>query len=454
MNVTTALRKPLLFLGIDRAIAYTLVGRGWSVIAGPVTLIFIANYLSPEEQGFYYTFGSIISLNIFFELGLSYVVLQFASHEKAKLEWGNTGTLVGDATAKARLSALLRMALLWYGVVALLVVAVILPAGFAFFSRHQSASGGEVGWQLPWVLVVVLAASYLCITPLLAVIEGCGLVAEIAIMRVYQAVASNFLLWLALSQGLKLYALPMVSVAGLSCAVGWLMWWKRSFLLDLLSYKSGPATISWWGEVWPFQWKIALSWLSGYFIFQLFNPVLFAYHGPVVAGQMGMSLSLTTALSTTAMAWVQTKAPAFGSLIAQKEFKRLDQLFARSLWQSFAMIVLAGATLWSLVFYLQSIGHPWGGRLLSPWPLGFLIATAIVNHIVFAEAVYLRAHKQEPFLFMSVLGAFTTGGLVYILGRYFGVAILVAGYFVNTFIGLWVTLWIFSRKRRLWHEGT
>src|SRR5258708_35135884 len=79
--------------GVDRAIALTLLGRGWGVIAGPLTIFLIARYLRAEEQGFYYTFGSVIALNIFFELGLTYVLLQFASHEKAHLEWNAGGTL-------------------------------------------------------------------------------------------------------------------------------------------------------------------------------------------------------------------------------------------------------------------------------------------------------------------------------------------------------------------------
>jgi hypothetical protein len=44
--------------GIDRAIAYTIIGKGFQVLAGPITIILIAQFLSPEEQGFYYTFAS------------------------------------------------------------------------------------------------------------------------------------------------------------------------------------------------------------------------------------------------------------------------------------------------------------------------------------------------------------------------------------------------------------
>src|ERR1035437_9872245 len=69
-------------------------------------------------------------------------------------------------------------------------------------------------------------------------------------------------------------------------------------------------------EIFPYQWKIALSWISGYFIFQLFNPVLFATEGAVVAGQMGMTLAALNGVQSLSMAWITTKVPLFSGLIA------------------------------------------------------------------------------------------------------------------------------------------
>lgn len=80
-------------------------------------------------------------------------------------------------------------------------------------------------------------------------------------------------------------------------------------------------------EIFPFQWKIAISWLSSYFIFQLLNPVLFAYKGPVVAGQMGITLTIFGGLSAISMTWITTKVPAFSMLVAKKEYNELDKIF-------------------------------------------------------------------------------------------------------------------------------
>ena len=68
------------------------------------------------------------------------------------------------------------------------------------------------------------------------------------------------------------------------------------------------------------QWRIAISWLAGYFVFQLFTPVLFHYHGAVVAGQMGMTLNVSNALLTTSLTLIAAKTPEFGKLIAGRNW--------------------------------------------------------------------------------------------------------------------------------------
>ena len=75
-KATNWLKGMLHLCGVDRPVAYVILGRGWSVLAGPITLYMIASFLTRDEQGYYYTFGSILGLQIFFELGLSYVILQ------------------------------------------------------------------------------------------------------------------------------------------------------------------------------------------------------------------------------------------------------------------------------------------------------------------------------------------------------------------------------------------
>lgn len=449
--ISTAIKRVLQFWDVDRAVGLFVLGRAWSALAVPITLLAVGTFLSGEEQGFYYTFANILALQIFFELGLTNVILQFAAHEKAGLAWAPERILDGDPVSKSRLASLVRMAMRWYGVAAILAVAFILPSGLYFFGTHQ-AEAGTVAWRIPWIWMSLATAGALFISPIFAVLEGCGMVAEICAMRLCQAIASCLVLWFALSRHMGLIAASLFATTGLCCGILWLVVRYRAFLIDMLSFRGHDARIGWRKEIWPMQWKIALSWLSGYFIFQLFNPILFAFRGPVEAGRMGMSLEVMKGITSVSIAWIYTRMPLFGSLIAKREFASLDKGFFRSARRSVLVGLLIGAAACLGAFALHAGHHPLGQRMLDPLPFALLTLATVLGVVVQAQAVYLRAHKQEPFLIPSLMGGLLVGMSTYFLGRYFGAGGVVFGYLGITLLMLPYNTWIFQTRRRDWHS--
>ena len=83
-------------IGLDRAVGFTVLARLWASSAGLVTVALIARFLSPAEQGYYYTFGSLVAMQMIFELGFSFVILQLASHERAQLSISTDNQISGD----------------------------------------------------------------------------------------------------------------------------------------------------------------------------------------------------------------------------------------------------------------------------------------------------------------------------------------------------------------------
>jgi hypothetical protein len=181
--------------------------------------------------------------------------------------------------------------------------------------------------------------------------------------------------------------------------------------------------------------------------------VLFAFRGAVAAGQMGMSLSLANALQAVAISWLNTKAAPFGSLVARKQYSELDHRFFRALWQSVSVFVAGSFVVMAGVVYLNAKHLRFADRLLSPACIaGLLLATA-TNVVVFGEALYLRAHKQEKFLLNSILGALLVTPSAYFLGRYYGAEGIVAGNVAIAFlVGLPLGAYVFLKYRRLWHR--
>ena len=77
----TLLSLLLAKLGVTRAVGWSLLAQGVRLLTGPLTMVLMLKYLTPEMQGYAYAFGSVLAISIFLELGFSQNILQFASHE-------------------------------------------------------------------------------------------------------------------------------------------------------------------------------------------------------------------------------------------------------------------------------------------------------------------------------------------------------------------------------------
>jgi len=431
-------------LGLDRAVIFTILARGWASGSGLITVVLIARLLSPAEQGYYYTYASLIALQLVFELGFSQVVMQLASHERAHLAIEPDGSIKGDRVTHARLSSILQLSVRWYGIGSICFGLILIPAG------HQHI-GEVVSWRGPWIAAATAAVFAFQLDPLYSFFEGCGFVSNIAHMRWIQAIVGSLLAWTALVTHHGLYAPAMVIAGQVLVGAIWLSI-RRGLLLSLLTHKAGDGRVSWQNEIWPFQWRIAISWISGYFVYQTFNPILFAFRGPVAAGQMGMSMSFANSLMAIAGAWVSTKAAPFGALIAQRKYQHLDTVFFRTLRQSTLVAGLGAMVVWAATTFLYSTHGRYAHKLLSPLPFALLLIAAILNHIFAFIAIYLRAHKQEKLFQLSLAIAIAVLLSNSFFAKTSGALGMVAGYLVIlALLGLGGGTLIFNKYRRLWH---
>lgn len=447
------LRRLQHILGIDRAIAFTVMARGWTILAGPVNILLIAHFLSPVEQGYYYTFSSLVALQTIFELGFSFVILQLAAHESAHLCIEPDGRISGDEIAHSRLASILQKSVRWYTVAAILMAAGLLTTGHLFFASHQRPSE-SVAWSAPWTVISLAATLTFQMDPVLSFLEGCGLVSNVAHLRFAQAVMGSLLAWTVFLLHHGLFA-PAALITGQAFAGIVFLYGKRHLLVPLLRKQTSEAKVSWTKEIWPFQWKIAVSWICSYFVAPLFNPVLFAYRGAAEAGRMGMSLTLAGALGPMAFSWMATKASPFGNLVARQDFASLDRIFSRALRQSLGILFAGEVLLLAFIVLLERLLPSFGTRVLSIPALLLLLATTLCTHVLFCEAIYLRVHKREPLLVQSVVVAILTCISTLVTARYWGAFGVSLGYFVSAgVIGLVFATLVFNSKRREWHGSS
>ncbi|MCV9927425.1 polysaccharide biosynthesis protein [Flavobacterium sp. LS1R49] len=408
------------------------------------------------EQGYYYTFGSILAIQIFFELGLSNIITQFVAHETANLTWNNKVSFSGSKESSSRLSSLLRFTIRWFGVIAFLLFFGLLIAGYCFFNKY-----GEndiiVEWQIPWLILSITTSLSLMLSPILAFLEGLGRVKEVAKIRLIQQIVQLSFVLIFFLLGFKLFSSPLAAILSFGIVPLWILLGNKKKLLIFIWNKIDVYKVNYKLEIFPFQWKIALSWISGYFIFQLFNPVLFATEGPIVAGQMGMTLAILNAILMFTLSWVTTKVPVFSGLIAKKQYKELDSLFNKTLIQSAVLNAVVLSSFFILIYFLRyfdiKIGNKnLGDRFLPFTSMMFMIIPVFLNHIIASWATYLRCHKKEPMLLQSVAMGILCCVSTILLGNNFGVFGMTLGYMILTIIGFVWTYFIFKNKKQEWHN--
>lgn len=434
---------------VDRAVVYALLSRVWQVAAGPITIILIAGYFSPEVQGFYYTFASLLALQSFVELGFYVVIINVTSHEWSRLIINSHGCLEGHPEALSRLISLGRLICKWYAVVSIVFIICVSVAGYFFFSQSDYPG---VHWRAPWFWIVACTGLLLWMLPFNSMLEGCNQVAAINLFRFVQTLLASLAFWLALAWHWGLWAAVAMVTARLISNAYLLGVSYRSFFKPFFTY-SVSEKMSWKREIWPMQWRLALSGIVNYFALSLFNPVMFHYHGATVAGCMGMTWQIVGALQAVGSAWVTTKVPRFGMLIAGKQYKELDRLWLRTSLVSISVVCLGAIALWFILFGLNAFKIEIAQRLLPLLPAGIFLMSCLLMLVLQCQCAYLRAHKKEPIVVMSVTTSIMIGLAVWLLGSRFGPLGAAWGYLgVISLSVIWETR-IWYRCRAQWHRN-
>lgn len=435
---------------IDRPVFFSLLSKTWLIVIGPITIIFIIAKFSPELQGYYYTFSTLLALQVFVELGLGVVIIQFASHECAYLNITKEGIITGSEGALSRLSSLARLSLKWYAFGASILIILLGIGGIIFFSQTQKS--GSVNWVLPWLSLCLLTGINLCFSPIWSLLEGCNQLSELYFFRFWQGLIVNLSAWIAILCGAGLFALSISSIAFLVCSLFFIKIKYMHFFKRLLFLNTTGPRIRWYNDVFPMQWKIAFSWISGYFVFSLFTPVLFRLQGPVVAGQMGMTWNLVGVVIWVSSAWLAPKIPQFGMLIARRDYETLDRLFFKMTKIVSAISVVLGLSIWLAIFLLYHYHSKFAVRFLSPLSVSIFLLAQIIVSISLPASGYLRAHKKEPLMLLSVIAGVLVGCLTFILGRYYSATGVAVGYLLVNMMIIPLVFVTWNYYRVHWHK--
>ena len=436
-------------IDLDRVVLLGILSKLWSIIVGPVSVLVVAHKFSPQLQGYYFTFMSIIAFQFMIELGLGNIIIQFASHEWSKLSFDDNGQIIGSQDSLSRLQSLAQIFFRWYCIASIILTLSLAIGGYFFFSKNQDSN---IKWLLPWFALCICNGVIFCLVPIWSLLEGCNQLLKLYSYRFIQGIFLSLSVWIAILLGAQLWTIAISNVVIIICAGLFLKCKCGTFLRTLLFLPPKGPCIKWKQEVLPLQWRTAITWIIGSFSYTLFVPVLFKYHGSVIAGQMGMTWGLVSVLISMVYSWISPKVPQFGILIAKKQYKELDNL----LWRTIKIVIsvaMAGAVVICFAVYaLNKIGHPLATRFLPLSTVEIFILAQIILIISLPFSTYLRAHKKEPLLYVSVASGIFIVLSNLILGKYYSAFGMAIGYLLVNLVLVSIVIIIWYRCRIEWHK--
>jgi len=434
--------------GLNSAVLFSVIQKSWQAGAGLLGLFLISIYFPPEVQGFYYTFASLVALQSFVELGLCVVISSVSSHEWAKLKLAPDGSIQGDVRALSRLVSLGRFVFKWYAVAALIFFLLVGAVGYWILGKTTSIA---INWQGPWLMHIAFSSLLLWCMPFLSLLEGCDQIARVARFKVWQSLVSNICFWVAIVTGGNLWAASALSSISAIFCIYYLLVAQRDFFEPFLKPPLAER-MDWKVEILPMQWRMGLQGLMNYFVFGLFTPVMFHYHGAVVAGQMGMSLQVIAAMQSIASIWFMTKAPRFGILIAKREFRLLDAEWRKATILSLIVMLVGVAVLFSALYLSLEMHFEIASRVLSPSVLILLAGGALFSVANHSMGIYLRAHKREVLTPIGIISGAVMAVLVWQFGKDFGALGAGVSYlFVFSCVTFPMVTYVWKRAKLDWH---
>jgi hypothetical protein len=373
--------------------------------------------LAPSEQGYFFTFLSLASLQGLFELGITPLLIQHFAHLH-----GGIGDEQKNAESRMRTLGVLTFAAAYFNKAALLF-ATLVGCGGAFFFVYSQGTGSIGLWLGPWIALTVATTLSIRNLSAFCALEGSGSLQKAYAIRT-RSVILLFLFFAAgilLSAGL--YAHPVaLLVANAYCAL--------KLRRELTHLRIGhdaqvPLEPSVLQGLRSNQRKFAVSAVAGFITASSITPYTFHFFGPVVAGQVGLSLSMFLAGASLAMAFSTADAPVYGQLIAQGRTGEVLRAWRKNIAYSLLCAGAMSGILLALHFCISVFFPAYISKVLGWQAFLFLGIMIVANTSLTTVSTVLRSFKTEVLMWPSIIAALVS------LWLQFGVYASPAHYFLG-----------------------
>ncbi len=454
MNIQRLVR----WLQLDRSLSFALLARIWQAFSGPITIALLIRVFDLHQRGIFLGILNVVGIQPLFELGLAAVLIgqagNLAGHQAADADAGADVPASGQS-----LRWLAQGGVRWFSAVASVYAVSALVMGWDVLGKSGIS---QIDWRLPLVLAVLISALSMAVLPRIYVLEGAGLRDFVYRMRFWQSIVGSLTMWCALWFGAQLWAIVAVFSVGvifhLSIAFGSraqcqfarpasIRLGQENSLRSATSASAQRA--SWLAHIGPLQWRVAAISAAHYLASQLLYLYVLNYHRADQAAPLGLTLQVTVAVQSLALAWAQTKFPLISRAQVDQGREAAGTLWRQTALVSTGLLVLGITGLAIAIVAIGWLGRGWEKAFVSP-PLVLVLGVGYVaNHWLALQSYYVLSRGARPLVVASLTGLLFTAAAVWWSGKEYSVPGVIIGYtLAMTCVTLPVHTWAYLKFRQ------
>lgn len=360
-------------------------------------IVLITFYLTSSEQGLWFSMLSLGGFVFVADLGFTNILSQYISHD-SKSVYKNTGALskviITESSGRVIVSSFLV-----YMFVVLFVAIILFFWGSVYFFKSNELT--------LWASYLALNVVYLFISLAHSVILGLNRVTLVNKEKLVGHFSIAVTTAVSLFMNLGLWSLVIGLFAGCTMLVVTHYRLHNYFWFHLFQKSWHQRNISSLKPLGGLQGRFAISWICGYFIFQLYVPYIYKNYSPELAGKIGLAIAVFTSITQLCSSFVVAHLPKIGNLVGEGNESEALLLFIKGFKRRVISQVIITTLIFSLYYFLKFFSLfeflflklPTIDILLS-LSLVFLCSGMISNF-----AGYIRAHREECFVWHAIINA-------------------------------------------------
>lgn len=386
-------------LKIDSTIFWGILNKCWGFISGPITTVIIIFYLTPEFQGYFYTFIQVAAISHLSDMGLNTIFLFIISKKYSLFHKSNASFSDQASSETTDLKSVLSLMYKYLLIVPFIIFPIVYFFGLYFFNAKDSF---VIDWQFAWLVLSFVISIDVSSLFLIAHLEAFNKVKLSNQIKLIKSVVTSVSLWTLLMNNYGLLSIGYAVALGLIFFVLIYIYVFRKIILFTLVNRAS-STINWREDIWPFQWKMAVTWIFGSYLLYNSNIIIvFYYLGPLKAGMFGLTFAVSELILTASHIWIEVITPKITYLVTEKKYDQARKLLTLRLIQTVVVTLILGIIFY-LGLYIIKINYDFVYERFMPlYSIPLILIAGIIRHIIHAQTIFIRSHQKEDMMLSYV----------------------------------------------------